>query len=126
VAGTFYIDGMRLVTADGIPRTPTAIEERSGAAQPQGCSLSQNYPNPFNSGTVIPFALSEAGHVELAVLNLLGQRVAGIVDAQRPAGTHAVSWDGRDDNGRAMASGLYLYRLDNGRQVQVRRLLLLR
>jgi len=75
----------------------TAVAERRDSATPQDFGLQPNYPNPFNSGTVIPFALPEDQDVELNVFNLDGQQVATLVDGTRPAGTHAVRWDGRDD-----------------------------
>ena len=65
------------------------------------------------------------GSVELAVFNLTGQRVATLVDGVRNAGTYTVGWDGRDNSGRGLASGIYLYRLRTGQQVQSRKLLLL-
>jgi hypothetical protein len=76
---------------------------------------------------VIRFALPKAGEVELALFNLAGQRVATLVEGVRLAGTYTVRWDGMDDDGRALASGVYLYRLQAGeQQVETRKLLLLR
>jgi len=76
---------------------------------------------------VIRFALPIREEVDLAVFNLAGQRVAALVDGQREAGTYAVRWDGRDESGRALASGVYLYRLRVGRQqVETRKLVLVR
>jgi len=95
---------------------------------PQSFSLDQNYPNPFNSATVIRFALPTAVDVDLAIFNLAGQRVATLVEGVREAGTYAIRWNGRDGDGRALASGIYLYRLRvaNGQQMETRKLLLLR
>ena len=90
-------------------------------------TLEQNYPNPFNSGTVIDFALSERRDVELLVFNLAGQQVATLVEGVREAGMYAIHWDGRDDDGRQLASGVYLYRLRVGKQqVETRKLVLIR
>ena len=77
---------------------------------------------------MIRFALPEPQSVELAVYNLTGQRVATLTEGVREAGTYAVGWDGRDDDGRALASGVYLYRLQtgSGQEVEMRKLLLLR
>jgi flagellar hook assembly protein FlgD len=102
------------------------LEEQVGL--PGTFALSQNYPNPFNSATVIRFALPTSKDVELAIFNLAGQQVASLVQGMREAGTYTISWDGRDDNGRALASGVYLYRLQagNGQEVETRKLLLLR
>jgi len=105
----------------------TAIEEES-KVQPQALTLDQNYPNPFNSDTVIRFALPTSADVELAIFNLAGQQVATLVEGVREAGTYTVRWDGRDDDGRELASGVYLYRLKagNGQQVETRKLVLIR
>ena len=83
----------------------------SPTAQPQQFYLGQNYPNPFNPSTIIPYRLPVSTHVRLEVLNILGQRLATLVDAERPAGFHTVTWDGTDASGRAVAAGVYLYRV---------------
>ena len=91
--------------------------------------MSQNYPNPFNPSTTIEYTLPAASQVELTIYDILGQRVATLVDGHRPAGTHQVTWDGRSD-GVPVASGVYLYRMDSpggdGSWARVRRMLLLR
>ena len=106
---------------------PTAIIEDTGTL-PERFELSQNYPNPFNRGTTIRFALPASGKVELAIYDLAGQRVMTLVKEERSAGRYALLWEGRDDHGRELASGVYLYRLrtGDGKQVETRKLLLLR
>jgi enediyne biosynthesis protein E4 len=125
--GTFYLDDIRLVAAEP-PASITAVLEQHSSRLPQSFSLDQNYPNPFNSDTVIHFALPEGTDVELAVYNLAGQQVMTLVQGAREAGTYSVRWDGRNDGGRTLASGVYLYRLrtDNGQQVEARKFLLLK
>ncbi|MEW6755941.1 MAG: FlgD immunoglobulin-like domain containing protein [Candidatus Latescibacterota bacterium] len=122
--GTFHLRDVRLVRR--MPPVSTAVAEEQRSGRPQGFALRQNYPNPFNSGTTIEFDLPEATLVELAVYNLAGQQVATLVRGQRPAGAHRVSWDGRSDTGRPLATGVCLYRLRAGERVENRRLLLLR
>jgi D-alanyl-D-alanine carboxypeptidase len=126
MGGTFYIDDVQLVAAPHPPAT--AVLEDHSSVLPQALSLHQNYPNPFNSGTVIRFALPQNEVVQLAVYNMAGQQVAKLVDGTRAAGAYAIHWDGRDDAGRDLASGMYLYRLQVGDQLQgaARKLLLLR
>ena len=125
--GTFYLDDIRLVAAKA-PLQPddTAVLEERTASIPQAFSLDQNFPNPFNSRTVIRFALPTSDHVELSVYNLTGQKVATLVEGIREAGAYTVQWDGRDEGGRELASGVYLYRLWTESQVETHKLLLLR
>jgi len=123
-AGRWYLDDLEVVAVE--PPAPTAVFEERTAGQPSLLALAQNYPNPFNSSTVIRFALPSSGPVELAVYNMAGQRVARLIDGSREAGVYTVGWDGRDDGGRALASGLYLYRLRGSSHMAARKLLLLR
>ena len=123
-AGTFYLDDIRLVAAT--PPAITVVEEERTTALPQAFSLAQNFPNPFNSETVVRFALPERGEVELAVYNLAGQRVVKLAEGAREVGSYTVGWDGRDERGGELASGVYLYRLRAGERAETRKLLLLR
>ena len=119
------IDTMFLLEYLRIKMATVVIEEFSSTIPPN-YTLDQNYPNPFNSGTVICFALPQNDHVHLAIYNLAGQRVATLVNGLHQAGTYTIRWDGRDDQGRALASGVYLYRLRAGpQQVATRKLLVL-
>ena len=95
-------------------------------ALPDSPQLAQNAPNPFNSQTVLAYFLPEAGAVRLEVFSLTGQRVAVLRHGLQQAGFHQLRWDGRDDAGHSVASGLYLYRLVTGDAVLTRKLMLLR
>ena len=95
-------------------------------ALPDSPQLAQNAPNPFNSQTVLAYFLPAAGPVRLDVFSLTGQRVAVLRHGQQQAGYHQLRWDGRDDEGRSVASGLYLYRLVTDETVLTRKLTLLR
>jgi len=103
----------------------TAVETSDQASIPQAFSLAQNAPNPFNSNTVIRFALPQPSQVELTIYNLLGQPVAVLVQGPSAAGTFSVRWDGRDQAGHELTSGVYLYQLRAGEYTAVRKLLLL-
>ena len=93
--------------------TAVGIGEASGP--PPGFALAQNYPNPFNPSTTIAFTLPSAEQVRLEILNARGQIVRVLVGgAVFAAGAHQLRWDGRDTNGTAVASGIYLYRLKAG------------
>ena len=122
--GTLYLDDVALVA--GPPPPITAVLETRTEALPGAFALRQNYPNPFNSHTVIGFSLPAAADVDLALFDLLGQRVTTMVRGHRPAGTYTLQWDGRDDGGQPLASGLYLYRLQSTHQTETRKLLLVR
>ena len=95
-----------------------------GTALPTDFALGQNYPNPFNPSTIIPYQLPASGHVRLEVFNVLGQRLATLVDAERSAGAHTAQWDGTDAAGRAVGAGVYIYRLSIGRMTESRRMVL--
>jgi hypothetical protein len=103
----------------------TSITE-TPAGLPGVFMLRQNYPNPFNPETVIGFQLSAVSEVELAVFDITGRRVRTLVRGRQSSGAHSVIWDGRDERGQAVASGIYLYRLVAGKQVRVRRLAVVR
>ncbi len=100
------------------PWRVTAVQETRESTLPSAFALDQNYPNPFNSGTVIRFELPAGGETELAVYNLVGQKIASLVHGAREVGQYTVHWDGRDSSREPLASGWD--------QVETRKLLLLR
>lgn len=127
VKGTFYIDDMRLIAEPAPPHIPpTAVVEERSASLPSSLTLSPSYPNPFNANTTIRFSLPQQEMINLAIHNLAGQQVTTLASGQREAGAYTLRWDGRDDDGRELASGVYLYQLEAGEQVEARKLLLLR
>jgi hypothetical protein len=93
---------------------------------PNAFQLYQNYPNPFNPSTTIAFDLLRAGDISLTVFNCLGQHVATLTQGHLGAGHHEALWSGRGDNGQAVASGLYYYRLDGNDQAVTRKMLLVK
>ena len=123
--GTFYVDDIYLATGTQRPSIPTAVVEEQVAGLPEGFVLRQNYPNPFNGETVIGFVLPTREEVELTVFDLVGQRVTTLVWGTWEVGEHEVRWDGRDEYGRKLASGVYLYLLRAGSRIEGRKLLLL-
>jgi hypothetical protein len=104
----------------------TAVAEGTVSSVPKQIALGQNFPNPFNERTSLPFDLSSVGKVRLILYNALGERVRTLVDETHAAGAHLVAWDGRDDRGRPVASGVYVAELQAGSFVQARRIVLLR
>lgn len=117
---------LEVVTLRIIFSGPTGVKEGGSPAAPSSFALWQNYPNPFNPSTVIRFALPQAGQMRLAVYNILGHRIRMLMEGVRPAGEFQVTWDGRDETGRQMASGIYFYRLEAQGQIQTRKLTLIR
>ena len=101
-----------------------ALSTARGTALPTDFALGQNYPNPFNPSTVIPYQLPASGHVRLEVFNVLGQRLATLVDAEQSAGAYTAPWDATDAAGRAVGAGVYIYRLSSGGQTESRRMVL--
>ncbi len=102
-------------------------------ALPVNTHLRQNYPNPFNPSTVIRYQLSADSRVTLRIYDELGREVRGLVEGVKSAGYHAVTWDGKNDGGRALPSGVYFYRLEarplpgnGGVYSQTRKMVLLR
>jgi len=93
---------------------------------PKAFNLSQNYPNPFNAVTVISFAMPKAGHVNLEVYNILGQKVKDLVNEKVTAGYKKVVWDGKDNSGKTVASGVYFYKLRTEGFVEVMKMTLLK
>jgi len=95
-------------------------------ARPSAFALMQNFPNPFNAETTIEYSLGRAGPVRLTVYNALGQIVRDLVDVQQEAGLYRASWNGRDDAGNAVGSGVYFYRLSTENLARTRALVLLK
>ncbi len=102
------------------------VSNDQGADIPAVTKLIGNHPNPFNPSTRISFSLREAGMVQLEIFNLLGQKVKTLVNEPYQAGNHDVTWNGQDDMGRDVGSGLYLYKLKTGRYTSTKKMLLLK
>ena len=88
--------------------------------------LGQSYPNPFRDAATIRFSLAREMSVRVTIFDVAGRRVTSLVDEERPAGWHTVRWNGRDDAGRAAASGVYFYRLESRAWTDTKRMLKLR
>ncbi len=93
---------------------------------PQSYALSQNFPNPFNPGTLIRYQLPEKAKVALTIYNLLGRKVRTLVNAELEPGFKSVYWDGRDDRGRQVAAGVYLYELNAGKFHATRKMVMMK
>ena len=105
----------------------TAIDhDDDSATVPETALLFQNYPNPFNPETVIRYQLSAASYVRLTVYDLLGRQVKRLTETRQPAGSYAQTWDGTDDSGKKVVSGVYLYRIAAGPFTRTMKMLLMK
>ncbi len=105
---------------------PAVTDSAQNPPQPAGFFLAQNYPNPFNATTQIQFRLIRSSQVTLDIYNLLGQKVRTMVDEPFSAGEHKIVWNGRDDSGDEVASGVYFYRLKTNLGIVSRKMIMLK
>lgn len=90
---------------------------------PNNFGLEQNYPNPFNPSTTIRYTLKENSKVSLIIYNTLGQVVKTLVEKEETAGIKNITWDGMDNSGKQVASGIYIYKLKAGNSVFARKMI---
>jgi hypothetical protein len=96
------------------------------AIVPYQFALRQNYPNPFNAVTTIEYSIASRSHVNISVFNILGQKVATLVNEMKTVGSYTVFWNGENNNSELAASGLYFYRIDAGKFSQCKKMILLK
>ncbi|MCG3157227.1 MAG: hypothetical protein DKINENOH_03859 [bacterium] len=104
----------------------TSVDNFLDEMLPTKFALSQNYPNPFNPQTTIKYQLPKASHVILKIFNILGQKMVTLIDEKKAAGYYSVKWDGTDQLGIQVPSGIYLYQLKAGDFEDVRKLTLVK
>ncbi len=127
VSDAFTYPATEAVIRVTINPAPTSVAgDESGDLVPGNFSLAQNYPNPFNPSTSISYALNEAGRVQVAIYNLLGEKIVNLVDGYQETGNYSINWDARNSNGVRVASGIYFYRLESNNRSAVRRMMLLK
>jgi Tol biopolymer transport system component len=105
---------------------PSGVVEHETVSLPEDFRLHQNFPNPFNPTTTIEFDIYKTSLVRLEVYNVLGRLVKSLVNEMKNPGEYSITWEGRDDAGHSVSSGLYFYRLTCGKFSQVHRALLLK
>lgn len=113
-----------VVVPGGVDFTPTGIEDRGEI--PTDFELYQNYPNPFNNSTEIRFMLAERSRIELSIYDLLGRKVRTIANGEYGAGSYSVTWEGSDDNGQRVTSGVYFYVIGDGSRLESKKMVLLK
>ena len=116
----------KLVKAPVVAFNRASVAENAVNAPetPAAYTLDQNYPNPFNPSTQISFALPAAGEISLKVYNVNGDEVRRLASGVQSAGQHSVMWDGKDNRGKAVVSGIYFYRLQAGNFLQTKKMVL--
>ncbi|MBF8296747.1 MAG: hypothetical protein HW389_3292, partial [Bacteroidetes bacterium] len=119
--GTVYFDDFTVQKVG----TTTAVNGTDSNI-PKVFDLSNNYPNPFNPSTNIQFAVPHEQNISLVIYNILGQRIRTLVQGIHPAGQYTLTWNGKDDTGRTVDSGVYLYRLETGSIALVKKMLLMK
>jgi cytochrome bd-type quinol oxidase subunit 1 len=130
--GYAYMDEFRLSRWCGEEFTVTLGDEEaystdsSDPLMPAALELYQNYPNPFNPVTTIRYRLEHRSHVTLEIYDVNGGIVSRIFEGERKAGLNSVTWDGRNESGAAVASGIYFCRLGAGRLSVSKKMILLR
>lgn len=112
---SFYLPGSKMELVD----KPTSVSETETILN--NFVLQQNYPNPFNPETKIQFVLPEAGHIQIAIFNSMGEELTILYEGERPAGNHELSF-----NAANLSSGIYYYRLRAGNSTETRKMLLLK
>jgi subtilisin family serine protease len=116
----------RINACKALGGTPSPKIYVEGLNVPANFSLDQNYPNPFNPTTHISFALPSDSKVSLNIYNIMGQKVKTLVDGITKAGTHTVTWDGTNEQGESVASGIYFYKLSAGDKVITKKMSLVK
>ena len=104
----------------------TGIDESNPHPAPATFELIGNYPNPFNASTSIKYTLPENAHVEIAIYNIQGQLVRTLSKGEKSSGTHIAIWDGKDNIGKQLPSGIYFYKLSIGGESKIKRMVLMR
>lgn len=100
--------------------------EDNNETHPSEFSLSQNYPNPFNPTTNFQFSLSKSSHVKIEIFNMIGQKVKVLVDEDMKPGVYSADWNGRDENGNSVSSGIYFYRMQSGEYTDTKKMVLMK
>jgi len=126
---TAVASGMESDPSDTVSTTvqaPVGIKVNWGDGIPVTFAMEQNYPNPFNPVTTIRYQLPKSANVHLAVYNMLGQKVKTLVNENQPAKYYSIQWNGLNETGSKVASGIYLYRIEAGDYIKTNKMLLLK
>jgi hypothetical protein len=101
-----FLDDVKIIKT-----SMTGVQDRDVSSTPDGYQLYQNYPNPFNMETTLQYELPQSGQVVLSIYNLQGQKIRTLSQGQEQAGLHTATWDGKNDSGAIVSTGVYIYQL---------------
>jgi hypothetical protein len=104
----------------------SSVEDNSSGTIPTIMILEQNYPNPFNPETQISYQLATSGYISLNIYDLLGREIKTLVSEDQASGNYSVSWNGRDESGNIVPSGIYLYSLKAGNFIQSKKMIMMK
>ncbi len=111
--------------ADIFSTTISEIEARDALTVSE-FRLENNFPNPFNPSTTIRYQIAEAGPVKLVIYDMLGKEIRTLINNHRDSGSYEARWDGRDNNGRMMATGIYFYKISSGSFSKIKKMILVK
>jgi hypothetical protein len=103
-----------------------SFADDESSSLPQSFALAQNYPNPFNPSTTIEYSVMQDCHVEIIVFDLLGKRVATLIDKPMARGIYTTVWNSIDENGNSVSSGIYFYKITAGDFTDSKKMILLK
>jgi flagellar hook assembly protein FlgD len=104
----------------------TDVDLENNETSPLNFSLEQNYPNPFNPTTTISFKIPQKSKVLLEIFDIFGKRIKTLIDDELKTGTYKVEWNGRDEKGNPLSSGIYIYRLSAGKVFLTKKMTLIK
>jgi len=125
-SGWTPINGIDIMVTAYVSDQPVGVENQESTEIPLTFALEQNYPNPFNPSTVISYQIPQNELVSLEIYNAIGERVSTLVNEMQNSGRYEVVWDGKNNSGNQLSSGIYLYRLTAGNYVKVMKMVLLK
>jgi hypothetical protein len=124
VYGVFFRPAKAFIAE--IEGIPLSVEDDKNPGLPEQVSLLQNYPNPFNPTTSIQFALNQSDDVTLSIYDILGRKVNTLYTGTLAAGNHSITWNGTDESGDVVGTGVYFYRLETSVNTISKQMLLLK
>jgi len=117
----FYVDDFSLHSNGGI-----IVDNDDPTIPTIGTRLQGNYPNPFNPETTIRFSVKEATPVTIEIYNTKGQLVKTLINEAKEAGNHSVVWNGKDNSGRSVSSGVYFYKMNAGKYSSTKKMIMMK